>query len=149
MTTASSLQRLAVLQDLATQQEDTAAKQLADALARHANAEDRRAELLRYEIEYAAQPPATAGGVKALSQQAGFLARLREAVRFQDERVQLLSNEVEQARGRWVSVHRELEKLGQLEAGALRQLQQSESRKENREQDELAARRWSQGRATI
>lgn len=137
----SPLQRLELLQRLASQQEDHAARQLADALAKHANAMDRSAELVHYEMEYAAREP-TASGVQALSHHAGFLAKLREAVRFQNQRVQMLANEVESARARWMSLHRELEKLAQLEVSARQHLRQVEFRRESRELDELATRGW-------
>lgn len=142
----SSLQRLELLQRLATQQEDQTARALADALARHANAEDRRAELQQYEQEYAARIPASAG-VAALRHHAGFLAKLRSAVSFQCERVQLLSGEVDRARARWVALHREVEKLAQLETGARQQLRQLDARRQSRESDELAVRGWMRQQA--
>lgn len=151
---ASSLQRLELLQRLASQQEDHAARQLADALARHANAEDRRAELYHYELEYASRTPSggaqsghAAASVMTLAHHAGFLAKLREAVRFQSERVQNFAAEVELARSRWVALHCELEKLGQLDSSARQQLRQLESRREARELDELASRGWVQRQA--
>lgn len=142
---ASPLQRLALLQRLAAEQEDRAARQLADALARHANAEDRRSELVHYEMEYMARTPGDSGrasSVAALAQHAGFVAKLREAVQFQNERAQQLSVEVEQARARWVALHRELEKLEQLSAAAQQEIRRVESRRESRELDELATRGW-------
>jgi len=72
---ATSLQRLHTLQRLASQAEDAAARQLAEALSRHANAGDRQHELTQYEREYAQRTPDT-GGVAALSRHAGFLAKL-------------------------------------------------------------------------
>ncbi|MES2683677.1 MAG: flagellar export protein FliJ [Pseudomonadota bacterium] len=138
---ANSLQRLALLQRLATQQEDQAARQLADALARHANAEDRRVELQAYEQEYAARVP-TAGGVQALSHHAGFLAKLREAIRFQAERALSMAQEVERVRARWIGLHREVEKLEQLSLNVQQQLRHHASRREGRELDELAQRGW-------
>lgn len=143
---ASSLQRLELLQRLAGQQEDQAARQLADALAKHANAEDRRAELQQYELEYAARIPAGAG-VAALRDHAGFLAKLRAAVGFQCERTQLLAAEVERARARWVGLHREVEKLAQLETGARHELRQLDARRQSRESDELAVRGWMRQQA--
>ncbi|MDO9451375.1 MAG: flagellar export protein FliJ [Stagnimonas sp.] len=138
---ANSLHRLATLQRLAAQQEDHAARQLADALAKHANAGDRHAELLQYEIEYASRVPAT-NGVMALTHHAGFLAKLRDAVHFQHERVGHLATEVERARLRWIALHREVEKLEQLGDAARRQIAVGESRRESRDLDELATRSW-------
>lgn len=138
---ATSLQRLSTLQRLAAQQEDQAARQLADALTRHANAEDRHAELVRYEAEYAERTP-TAASVQGLSHHAGFLMKLRDAVRFQAERVQGFAREVEQARVRWIGLHREVEKLDQLSLNAQRQIAATDSRLQARELDELAQRGW-------
>lgn len=144
-----SLQRLLTLQRLAAQQEDNAARQLADALAKHANAEDRRAELLQYEIEYAGRAPGAEGrsvdvaaSVASLRHHAGFLSKLRDAVRFQAERVQQLSTEVDRQRARWMMLHREVEKLEQLSDATKRQLALIDSRKQARELDELAQRGW-------
>ena len=145
---AQSLQRLETLQRLATQKEDTAARQLADALAKHANAQDRYAELLQYELEYTARAP-VASGVQALTYQAGFLAKLRDAVRFQTERVETFAAEVERARLRWMGLHREVEKLEQLSVNAQQQINVVESRRTARELDELAQRGWSRQRAVI
>ena len=50
-----------------------------------------------------------ARGVQALSYQAGFVSKLRDAVRFQSERVESLAGEVERARLRWMGLHREVE----------------------------------------
>lgn len=136
-----SLQRLNTLQRLAAQQEDQAARQLAEALNRHANASDRHAELVQYEIEYAARTPGV-GGVLALSRHAGFLAKLRDALKFQQERVQQLSVEVDRARARWIGLHREVEKLEQLGEVAKRQMLAADSRRQSRELDELAQRSW-------
>lgn len=136
-----TLQRLATLQTLAAQQEDTAARQLADALAKHANAQDRYAELLEYEAEYAFRTP-TAGGVMALSHHAGFLSKLRDAMRFQSDRVQGFAAEVERLRGRWMGLHREVEKLEQLGCSARQQMAVVEARKQSREIDDFAQRSW-------
>lgn len=142
MTSAhAALHRLALLQSLAVQQEDHAARLLAEALARHANGEDRRVELLAYEQEYAARQP-QGGGVQGLSRHAGFLSKLREALRFQTERVQGLGLEVERARTRWIGTHHEVEKLDQLAAAARQQLQDHAGRREARELDELAQGGW-------
>lgn len=141
-----SLQRLETLQRLAAQQEDSAARQLADALAKHANAQDRYAELLQYELEYSARTPA-AIGVQALTHQAGFLSKLRDAVRFQTERVEAFAADVERARLRWMGLHREVEKLEQLGVNAQRQIDVVENRRTARELDELAQHGWSRLRA--
>ncbi len=145
---AQSLQRLSTLQRLAVAQEDTAARQLAEALAKHANAQDRHAELLQYEMEYAGRPP-VAVGVQALGHHAGFLAKLRDAVRFQTERVSLFADEVERARSRWMGMHREVEKLEQLGAAAQRQIEAIDSRRQSRELDELAQRGWVRQQVTV
>ncbi len=136
-----TLQRLATLQTLANQQEDSAARQLADALAKHANAQDRYGELLEYEAEYAFRTP-TAGGVMALTHHAGFLAKLRDAMRFQAERVQGLAAEVERQRARWLGLHREVEKIEQLSVNARQQIAVIEGRRQARDLDELATRSW-------
>ena len=143
---AQSLKRLDTLQRLATQQEDSAARQLADALAKHANAQDRYAELMQYELEYTARSP-VARGVQALSYQAGFVSKLRDAVRFQSERVESLAGDVELARLRWMGLHREVEKLEQLGVNAQRQIDVVENRRNARELDELAQRGWARQRA--
>jgi len=136
-----SLQRLATLQRLAAQQEDQAARQLAEALSRHGNAADRHTELVQYEIEYAARTP-NASGVLALSRHAGFLSKLRDALKFQHDRVQQLGLEVDRARARWVGLHREVEKLEQLGEVARREMLAADSRRQSRELDELAQRGW-------
>lgn len=143
---ATSLQRLHTLQRLASQAEDHAARQLAEALSRHANAGDRQHELHQYEQEYAARTP-TSGGVSALSRHAGFLAKLRDAVRFQTERTQALAQEVERARARWIALHREVEKLEQLGDSARRQIAHSDARWQARELDERAQQGWARQRA--
>lgn len=144
---AQSLQRLETLQRFAAQQEDTAARQLADALAKHANAQDRYTELLQYELEYSARTP-VASGVQALTYQAGFLSKLRDAVRFQTERVESFAAEVDRTRLRWLGLHREVEKLEQLAVNAQRQIDVVENRRSARELDELAQRGWSRQRVS-
>lgn len=139
---AASLQRLETLQQLARQQEERAARQLADALAKHANAQDRHAELLRYEIEYAQGASTSAASILTLRHHAGFLTKLREAVGFQAERIHALAAELERSRSRWMALHREVEKLEQLAEAARRQIARSETRQQSRELDELAQRGW-------
>lgn len=138
---ARALARLSTLQQLASQQEDSSARQLADALARLAQAEDRCTELRHYEHEYLSREP-RAGSVAALRQHAGFVARLREAVRFQTERVGALSAEAERARLRWIGLHREVEKLEMLQANVRESLRQHAARAAGREQDEHGRVGW-------
>jgi flagellar export protein FliJ len=143
---SASLQRLATLQRLAEQQEETAARQLSDALAQLANAEDRCAELRRYELEYLAQPP-RAFSVAALRHHAGFVARLAEAVRYQTERSTSLAQEAERARSRWVGLHREVEKLDQLTRQVRETMRQAANRSLHRTMDEHGQLGWQRQQA--
>lgn len=120
--------------------EDQAAKLLAEALRRHAQAESRHAELCRYEAEYAERPLPETTGVNSLRHNAAFLARLREAVRFQAERVASSAQEVERARAHWLASHREVEKLDRLLAQAAQEARQKDARRQGREMDENAVR---------
>lgn len=120
--------------------EDQAAKLLAEALRRHAQAESRHAELCRYEAEYAERPLPETTGVNNLRHGAAFLARLREAVRFQTERLASSVREVEQARAHWLATHREVEKLDRLLAQAAQEARQKDARRQGREMDENAVR---------
>lgn len=138
---AGSLARLSTLQKLAVQQEDAAARQLAEALARLAQADDRCTELCHYEQEYLASEP-RAGSVAALRQHSGFVAKLREAVRFQTDRVSTLAAEAECARQRWIGLHREVEKLEALEANVREALQHEAARAAGREADERGRIGW-------
>jgi flagellar FliJ protein len=150
---ASALHRLETLRQLAAEKEDRASRELATALARHANAQDRHAELLRYEQEYAERGSSTevalsSTRVQALQHRAGFLTKLREAVQFQTERAASLGAEVERARARWVSLHREVDKLDQLRETTRQQIAAVEARRDAKEQDEFAQQGWLRQRLT-
>lgn len=120
--------------------EDRSAQALAAALGRHAQAEDRHAELCRYEAEYAARQLPASTGVNVLRQHAAFLARLREAVRFQADRLALAARELERAQQHWLASHREVEKLERLMAQCQQEAVRVEARRQSREQDEAALR---------
>jgi flagellar FliJ protein len=145
MTTQTS--RFAPLLQLASQQEDRAARTLADALARHANAEDRRKELLQYQLEYECRSPGTGLGVQGLSRHSGFMAKLRDALQFQAIRTQELARTVGECREDWMAAHREVEKLAQLIAQATQQAEQHQQRRQDRELDERAMSRYHQRQA--
>ena len=136
----NSPDRLAPLRRRAALLEEHAAQTLAAALARNAQAEARHAELCRYETEYAERALPGHTAVLALRQQSAFLARLREAVAFQAERLRRSAENVEQARARWLDAHREVEKLDLLAAQLARQLQLRDQRRQSRDMDEAASR---------
>ncbi len=141
--------RFEPLRQRAARLEDSAAQALSSVLARHAHAEARHAELCRYEAEYAARNLPDSTGVNTLRHHAAFLARLRDAVRFQADSVARSSQEVERLRGQWLAAHREVEKLDRLTAQCLQEAAQAEARRQGREQDEAALRGHLAQRALI
>lgn len=138
---SSPADRLEPLRRRAALLEDRAAQVLAAALSRHAQAEAKHAELCRYEAEYAGRHLPESTAIGALRQQAAFLARLREAVRYQAESSRRSAEDVERFRSRWLATHQEVEKLDRLAAQLSREAQKLEARRQNREMDELALRR--------
>ena len=136
----SPADRLAPLRRRAALLEDRAAQALSAALSRHAQAEARHAELCRYEAEYAERDLPTATAIGALRQQAAFLARLREAVRFQAEVSRRCAEELERVRACWLETHQEVEKLDRLVSQLAREAQRQDARRQGREMDEAAIR---------
>lgn len=145
----SPADRLALLRRRAALIEDRAAQMLSAALSRHEQAEARHAELCRYEAEYSDRALPTTTGIGTLRHQAAFLARLRDAVRFQAECSRRAAEDVDRVRSRWLETHQEVEKLDRLAAQLGREAQQQENRRQARDMDEAALRLHREGGAAL
>jgi len=145
----SPTDRLALLRRRAALLEDRAAQVMSAALSRHELAESRHAELCRYEAEYADRALPASTGIGTLRHQAAFLARLRDAVRYQAECSRRAAEDVERFRSRWLETHQEVEKLDRLAAQLGREAQQQEHRRQAREMDEAALRLHREGGARL
>lgn len=132
--------RLFPLQTLAETREDAAALKLAEVQRRHADQETRLQDLRRYAQEYA-HAPAGATPALLLNRQA-FLARLREAERFQEQAVEEARLAVEAERTTWLLKRRDVSVLDQLAACYRGRERRQSERREQGSNDELALRRY-------
>lgn len=128
--------RFDALIQIARQRKETAAVRLAEALARQLAATQRNAELAGYEHDYLVSAPSATAGVQALARHSAFLARLREALAFQQQRTLELQRAAETQQGLWLAAHHEVERLHTLQSLAQRQLQLEQERRQQREQDD-------------
>jgi flagellar protein FliJ len=128
--------RFDALIQIARQREDAAAARLAEAAARQAATAQRLAELAGYEQDYLALEPSATGGAQALARHSAFLARLREAQVFQQQRTLDAQRAAETQRGLWLTAHHEVKKLHTLQAQAQQQQQAQQERRQQREQDD-------------
>src|SRR3546814_3090449 len=96
MTQMIPSRRMQPLQQLADIRQDDAARLLVDAQRQHADRQARLVELSRYREDYERQ--AAAATPQLLRNRQAFLARLREAERFQDQLVAQSRRMVEESR---------------------------------------------------
>ncbi len=139
----SPSRRLDPLLRRAQDREDEVAKELAErqkALDVH---QSRLAELRQYADEYASAQLATTSAAQLMNRRA-FLDRLDNAVQAQSKTVDSNRERVDAERARLLLASRDKQVLEQLAASYRAQEQQAENRRDQREMDDLGARRARQ-----
>lgn len=132
--------RMDPLLSRAQDQEDAAARELArhqQVLAQH---ESRLAELRRYAEEYASSQMAATSPAQLANRRA-FVERLQQAVEQQSQAVANNRRTVEIERSRLLLASRDKQVLEQLAASYRAQERQVDERRQQREMDDLGARR--------
>lgn len=132
--------RLIPLQTVAESREDEAARRLRDCQRQLTEHEARLEEIRRYTREYAEAPPQ--GAAHLLVNRQAFLARLKEAERFQEKAVEDARLAVDAERLKWLLKRRDVSVLDQLAACYRSREQRQEQRRDQRGADELALRRF-------
>ncbi|MBD9534383.1 flagellar export protein FliJ [Stenotrophomonas sp. ATCM1_4] len=141
----SPSRRLDPLLRRAQDKEDEVAKALAErqqALDMH---QSRLAELRQYADEYASAQLATTSAAQLLNRRA-FLDRLDNAVQAQSRTVDSNRERVDAERARLLLASRDKQVLEQLAASYRAQEKQAENRRDQREMDDLGARRAREAR---
>jgi len=133
-------QRMQPLQTLADVRQDRAARDLVEAQRQHAEREARLVELARYRQDYEQQ--AVAPTPALLRNRHGFVERLREAERFQQQLVDQAARVVDQSRAHWLAQQRGARTVAQLTARYLERERREESRREQQRLDEFATQRY-------
>lgn len=136
----SPSRRLDPLLRRAQDREDEVAKELAErqkALDVH---QSRLAELRQYADEYASAQLATTSAAQLMNRRA-FLDRLDNAVQAQSKTVDSNRERVDAERARLLLASRDKQVLEQLAASYRAQEKQAENRRDQREMDDLGARR--------
>lgn len=139
----SPSRRLDPLLRRAQDREDEVAKELAErqkALDVH---QSRLAELRQYADEYASAQLATTSAAQLMNRRA-FLDRLDNAVQAQSKTVDSNRERVDAERARLLLASRDKQVLEQLAASYRAQEKQAENRRDQREMDDLGARRARQ-----
>ena len=143
----SPSRRLDPLLRRAQDKEDEVAKALAErqqALDMH---QSRLAELRQYAEEYANAQMATTSAAQLLNRRA-FLDRLDNAVQAQSKTVDNNRERVDAERARLLLASRDKQVLEQLAASYRAQEKQAENRRDQREMDDLGARRAREAKST-
>ncbi len=143
----SPSRRLDPLLRRAQDKEDEVAKALAErqqALDMH---QSRLAELRQYAEEYANAQMATTSAAQLLNRRA-FLDRLDNAVQAQSKTVDNNRERVDAERARLLLASRDKQVLEQLAASYRAQEKQAENRRDQREMDDLGARRARESKGT-
>ena len=120
--------------------EDAVARELAERQRAHEMQESRLAELRRYAEEYASSQMAAISPAQLANRRA-FLDRLESAVEQQSRTVDSSRERLEAERARLLLASRDKQVLEQLAASYRAQEQKVEDRRDQREMDDIGARR--------
>lgn len=134
---ASRAARLEPIQQLAGMREDEAMQALSASRNELAEQEARLAELQRYAAEYADASIAV-GSPSMMINRCAFLAKLQDAVRFQQKTVDQTRLRHEAEHARWLLRRRDAGVLDQLAASYNLQAQRHDERRQQKEMDEHA-----------
>ncbi|TQV65373.1 MAG: flagellar export protein FliJ [Halothiobacillaceae bacterium] len=143
MTHQQRHQRLERVSDFARQEEDKAARRMAEARARLDEQEQRLNLLEDYQREYAARlsfNTGASGGIFALQNYRAFMARIDEAVGQQRQVVERLRQEHDQRVRHWNEQRTRTRGLQKVEEKLSNQIAQDQNRRDQRVQDEFAVR---------
>ncbi|MGV6859390.1 MAG: flagellar export protein FliJ [bacterium] len=129
-----------ILQHAETQQ-DTAAKNLAAALAQKKQAEEQLQQLLGYRHDYKKiQLQSQGHSIEELQNHQGFISKLGQAIEQQEREIERLERNVAQHIAYWQQAKTRSDGLDQLIQKHHRQSEQKEARAEQKEMDEFAGR---------
>jgi flagellar protein FliJ len=143
------LKSFATLIQVAQNKTDNAAVKVGQLNARLAESKQKRDVLVNYRDEYRARldasiikgaPAAETGNFRA------FLAKLDEAVRQQEAEVAFWTTQIDNARNRWQSEQRSLNSYHTISDRRDNVIAQGLARREQKQQDEMAARSVSNAR---
>lgn len=134
--------RLVPLQQVAESREDQALQRVMERHRTLAEREQRLSELQAYLQEYQKAVPGTTPSM--LVNRQAFVARLREAERFQRQAVETARAECDSERARWMLKRRDVAVLDQLAACYHRKERRDEERHAQRHLDEFALRQFIQ-----
>lgn len=132
--------RLHPLIRLAEEREAVVARELAARRRALENQEQRLAELKRYAEEYAQGATGSSTNPALLANRLAFQARIDHAVSSQHRTVEQVRSHCEVEAARLLIASRETQVLEKLAASYRRQEAAEEARRQQREQDEIAAR---------
>lgn len=134
--------RLEPLIKRAEAREEDAARELAEKARLLELHEQRLAELRRYAEEYAPTPAGATTNPALLANRAAFRERIEQAVDLQKQAVARSRDQCELTRARLLIASRDAQVLEKLAASHRAAEQRAENRKEQRELDDLAGRRF-------
>lgn len=143
MTNQQRHQRLERVSDFARQEEDKAARRMAEARARLDEQEQRLGLLEDYQREYAARLSFNTGataGVFALQNYRAFMARIEEAVSQQRQVVERMRQEHDKLAQHWNEQRTRTRGLQKVEEKLSTHITHDQNRRDQRVQDEFAAR---------
>lgn len=132
------------LRELASKETDEAAVRLGRAIVAAEEAEKKRVLLVQYRDEYSGrlQEKLTAGlTAKECRNFQLFLLKLDDAIAGQQQIVRDAHKRIDEERSKWQASERKRMSYGTLAARALKERQRKESRHEQKQTDEHAARR--------
>ena len=133
-------QRLRPLQELAEAKESEAAKNFVTQQDKLSRDEQRLNELNRYLHDYSHMDAAKPVSPALLRNRHEFVARLNEAVKTQSAVVDSTRAECDQERQRWINARGDHQALDKLSSHYQSQEDYRQNRRQQHEQDELAAR---------
>lgn len=143
MTHQQRRQRLERLGELARQEEDKAARRMAEARARLDEQQQRLKLLEEYQREYAARlsfNPGASAGVFALQNYRAFMARIQEAVIQQRQVVERLAQEHDKLVQAWNEQRARCRGLQKVEEKLAATIARDQNSRDQRIQDEFAGR---------